>query len=56
MRGAQALWFANCANTLLWWTYVKACNRALSTLLGLSSITFKTTLKVCTLPCRTRSM
>ena len=42
----QALWFANCANTLLWWTYVKACNRALSTLLGLSSITFKTTLKV----------
>lgn len=42
----QALWFANCANTLLWWTYVKACWRALSTLTGVSNITFKTTLKV----------
>ena len=41
----QALWFANCANTLLWWTYVKACSRAVTSLLGASNITFKTTLK-----------
>ena len=46
VQHVQALWFANCANSILWWTYTKACMRALMTLMGLSNITFKTTLKV----------
>ena len=46
VQHVQALWFANTANSILWWTYVKACTRAVMTLVGASSITFKTTLKV----------
>ncbi|KAK9803849.1 hypothetical protein WJX73_008180 [Symbiochloris irregularis] len=45
VQHVQALWFANTANSILWWTYVKACMRAVMTLVGASSITFKTTLK-----------
>lgn len=53
VQHVQALWFANTANSILWWTYVKACMRAVMTLVGASSITFKTTLKVggCWLDC-----
>ena len=40
----EALWFANTANSLLWWTYVKAFWRALNSVFG-EKIKFKTTLK-----------
>ena len=40
----EALWFANTANALLWWTYVKAFWRALNSVFG-EKIQFKTTLK-----------
>lgn len=40
----EALWFANTANSLLWWTYVKAFWRALNSVFG-DKIKFKTTLK-----------
>lgn len=43
-RDLKALWFANIANAILWWTFVKACWRALGGAFG-RSITFKTTLK-----------
>jgi cellulose synthase/poly-beta-1,6-N-acetylglucosamine synthase-like glycosyltransferase len=41
----EALWFANVANQLLWWTYIKACWRALTAKLCFSTITFKATAK-----------
>jgi hypothetical protein len=50
LKHIEALWFANVANQILWWTYVKACWRALSSACG-QSITFKTTLKVRTRLC-----
>lgn len=40
----EALWFANVAGNILWWTYVKAFWRALNSVFG-QKITFKTTLK-----------
>jgi cellulose synthase/poly-beta-1,6-N-acetylglucosamine synthase-like glycosyltransferase len=40
----KPLWFANIANQILWWTFVKACWRALGSTCG-KAITFKTTLK-----------
>lgn len=43
-RHVEALWFANTANSLLWWTYVKAFWRALNSVFG-EKIKFKTTLK-----------
>ncbi|KAK9823799.1 hypothetical protein WJX72_005584 [[Myrmecia] bisecta] len=44
-RHFEALWFANVANQLLWWTYVKACWRAFTSKICLQSITFKATAK-----------
>ena len=43
-RDLKALWFAGIANSILWWTFVKACWRAFGGAFG-RSITFKTTLK-----------
>ncbi len=43
-KHVEALWFANTANSLLWWTYVKAFWRALNSVFG-EKIKFKTTLK-----------
>eukprot|EP00884_Botryococcus_braunii_P012540 jgi/Botrbrau1/21287/Bobra.0573s0001.1 len=43
-KDLKPLWFANVANSILWWTFVKACWRAAGSTLG-SAITFKTTLK-----------
>jgi endoglucanase len=43
-RDLKALWFANIANSILWWTFVKACWRAAGGVFG-RSITFKTTAK-----------
>lgn len=40
----KPLWFANVANNILWWTFVKACWRAVGASMG-KGITFKTTLK-----------
>lgn len=40
------LWFSNVANNIMWFTYVKACWRAILGAFGLNKITFKTTLKV----------
>ncbi|KAK9904260.1 hypothetical protein WJX75_007984 [Coccomyxa subellipsoidea] len=40
----KPLWFANVANNILWWTFVKACWRAVGSTMG-KGITFKTTLK-----------
>ena len=40
----EALWFANVANSLMWWTYVKAFGRAINGVFG-QKIQFKTTLK-----------
>ncbi len=42
----EALWFANVGNSVLWWTYVKACWRAVGSVLTKKGITFKTTAKV----------
>ena len=41
----EALWFANVGNQVLWWTYVKACWRALGSACAGKGITFKTTMK-----------
>ncbi|DBA65793.1 TPA: hypothetical protein ACH3X2_002830 [Trebouxia sp. C0005] len=41
----EALWFAAVANSLLWWTYIKACWRAITAKLFCSVITFKATAK-----------
>lgn len=38
------LWFANVCNSILWFTFVKACWRAVGAACG-KSITFKTTIK-----------
>ena len=38
------LWFANVANNILWWTFVKAAYRSASSLSG-KTLTFKSTLK-----------
>lgn len=40
----KPLWFANVANNILWWTFVKACWRAVGSTMG-KGITFKTTIK-----------
>ena len=40
----EALWFSNVANSLMWWTYVKAFWRAANSLCG-GGIQFKTTIK-----------
>ncbi len=40
------LWFANVANNILWWTFVKACWRAAGSMMANRGITFKTTMKV----------
>ena len=45
----QALWFANCCNTNLWWVYTKAIYRSLISAIGGNGIKFKTTAKVCNL-------
>ena len=42
----EALWFANVGNQILWWTYVKACWRAVGSMIAKKGITFKTTMKV----------
>lgn len=42
----EALWFANVGNSVLWFTYVKACWRALGSMIAQKGITFKTTEKV----------
>jgi hypothetical protein len=39
------LWFANVANNILWWTFVKACWRAAGSMMADRGITFKTTMK-----------
>jgi endoglucanase len=44
IKDVKPLWFANVANSILWWTFVKACWRAAGSTFG-SAITFKTTLK-----------
>ncbi|DBB00628.1 TPA: hypothetical protein ACH3X3_002312 [Trebouxia sp. C0006] len=44
IKHIEALWFANCANQLLFWTYIKAFWRALNSVFG-DKIQFKTTLK-----------
>lgn len=44
LRDLKALWFAQVANSILWWTFVKACWRAAGAAFG-KSMTFKTTLK-----------
>ena len=41
----QALWFANCCNTNLWWVYTKAIYRAVVSAFGGNGIKFKTTVK-----------
>ena len=41
------LWFANVANNILWWTFVKACWRAAGSMMADRGITFKTTMKAC---------
>ena len=46
----QALWFANCCNSNLWWVYSKAIYRALMSACGGSGIKFKTTVKVMAFP------
>jgi hypothetical protein len=33
-RHIEPLWFASVANNILWWTFVKACFRTLSSLVG----------------------
>ena len=43
-KHVEALWFANVANSLLWWTYIKAFWRAVNSICG-QKIQFKTTLK-----------
>jgi len=43
-RDLKALWFANIANSILWWTFVKACWRAMGAAFG-KGLTFKTTIK-----------
>ena len=47
-RHMECLWFANLANNLLWWAYVKAAWRSLMARLFFccSQITFKATAKV----------
>lgn len=40
----RPLWFANVANNILWFTFVKACWRAAGAACG-KSLTFKTTIK-----------
>ena len=40
----RPLWFANVANNILWFTFVKACWRAMGAACG-KSLTFKTTIK-----------
>ena len=44
----ECLWFANLANNLLWWAYVKAAWRSLMARIFFccSQITFKATAKV----------
>ncbi|KAK9857954.1 hypothetical protein WJX84_008696, partial [Apatococcus fuscideae] len=44
VKHVEALWFASVSNSILWFTYVKACWRAAMSSCG-SSLTFKTTLK-----------
>ena len=44
MKHIEALWFSNVANSLMWWTYVKAFWRAANSICG-GAIQFKTTLK-----------
>ena len=44
LRDLKALWFANVANSILWWTFVKACWRAAGAAFG-KGLTFKTTIK-----------
>ena len=44
-RHLESLWFANIANQLLWWSYVKACWRTIITKIMGSTITFKATAK-----------
>lgn len=46
VQHVQALWFANCCNTNLWWVYAKAIYRASSSAFGGNGIKFKTTVKV----------
>lgn len=41
LQHIEALWFANIANQLLWWTYVKAAWRTFSSKLTCTTITFK---------------
>ena len=43
-RHIEALWFANTANSILWFTYVKAFWRAINSAFG-EKIRFKTTVK-----------
>ena len=38
------LWFANVANNILWWTFVKAAYRSANSMSG-KTLTFKSTLK-----------
>ena len=47
-RHTECLWFANLANNLLWWAYVKAAWRSLMARIFFccSQITFKATAKV----------
>lgn len=40
----RPLWFANVANNILWFTFVKGCWRAASAACG-KTLTFKTTIK-----------
>jgi len=47
VQHVQALWFANCCNTNLWWVYSKAIYRASASAFGGNGINFKTTVKVC---------
>ncbi|KAK9865087.1 hypothetical protein WJX84_007198 [Apatococcus fuscideae] len=44
-RHIEALYFANVANSLLWWSYVKACWRSIISKITRKNITFKATAK-----------
>ena len=44
LKHIEALWFSNVANSLMWWTYVKAFWRAANSICG-GAIQFKTTIK-----------
>lgn len=45
-KHVEPLWFSAISTSIMWWTYVKAFWRAVSSVLGFQNMAFKTTLKV----------